>query len=97
MAEQSHQDSFDQVATSLTGAVHVTPDLRAEVEAERVREVVFFAPLSGALEFANPQAAGEALSKMDDARPLIVDSREDRGLRSVASRTYCWTGDEALR
>jgi hypothetical protein len=43
-----------------------------------VREVVFFAPLSGALEFANPQAAGEALSKMDDARPLIVDSREDR-------------------
>lgn len=43
-----------------------------------MREVVFFAPLSGALEFANPQAAGEALSKMDDARPLIVDSREDR-------------------
>jgi hypothetical protein len=79
MAEQSQQESLDQVADSLTAAVHMTHDLWKQIQDdERMRGVVFFARhCLEALDLDNPPVADRALSKMDAARALIANGTED--------------------
>jgi hypothetical protein len=79
MAQQSRQESLDQVADSLSAAVHITHDLWEQIQGdERMRGVVFFARhCLEALDLDNPPVADRALSKMDAARALIGDGVED--------------------
>ena len=73
MADQSSHGDLERVATTISAGVHVAHQLWEEVhEDERVRAVVLFAHLTlGSLYAEDPKMAGEALSKMDDARTLI--------------------------
>jgi hypothetical protein len=79
MAEQSQQESLDQVAGSLATAVHITHDLWEQIQGdERMRGVVFFARhCLEALDLDNPPVADRALSKMDAARALIGDGMDE--------------------
>jgi hypothetical protein len=73
MAEQTEQEAVDQVADSLSAAVHVTHDRWEQIQGdERMRGVVFFARhCLEALDLDNPPVADRALSKMDAAWELI--------------------------
>ena len=79
MAQQSRQESLDQVADSLSAAVHITHDLWEQIQGdERMRGVFFFARhCLEALDLDNAPVADRALSKMDAARALIGDGVED--------------------
>ena len=83
MAEQSQQESLDQVAESLAAAVHITHDLWDQVQGdERMRGVLFFARhCLEALDLDNPAVAERALSKMDVARALIGAGVEDEDVK----------------
>ena len=79
MAEQTRQETVDQVADSLAAAVHITHDRWEQIQGdERMRGVVFFARhCLEALDLDNPPVADRALSKMDAAWALIGEGVED--------------------
>jgi hypothetical protein len=77
MADQSSRSDLERVAVTLSAGVHVVHSLWTDVQDdERVRGVVFSAwHTLAALHRGDPRAAGEALSKMDDARVRIAGDR----------------------